>query len=115
MSFTLHELTQNPELMRRAQKDVDKALNKHKQEISNDSISDMRFIDSCIKETLRKHPALPILHRECTKDYQIPGTAHKIRKGTAIVISLLGIHRDERYFSDPQLYNPDRFDSEAFD
>lgn len=56
MSFTLHELTQNPELMRRAHEDVDKALNKHKQEISYDSISDMRFIDSCIKETLRKYP-----------------------------------------------------------
>lgn len=114
-SFTLHELAQNPDLMKRAQEDVDKALNKHKQEISYDSISDMKFIDSCVKETLRKYPALPILNRECTKDYQIPGTAHKIQKGTAIVISLLGIHRDERYFPNPQHYNPDRFDGSAFD
>lgn len=113
-SFTLHELCQNPNLMKRAQEDVDKSLNMHNQEISYDSINDMKFIDLCVKETLRKHPALPILNRECTKDYQIPGTSRIIQQGTSIVISLLGIHRDERYFPEAERYNPDRFLSEDF-
>lgn len=100
--------------MKRAVDDIDKTLAKYNQEISYDSINDMKFIDLCVKETLRKYPALPILNRECTMDYRIPGTNLTIEKGTAIVISLLGIHRDEKHFPEPERYNPDRFTDEAF-
>lgn len=113
-SFTLHELSQNPLLMKRAQEDVDNTLNRHNQEVSYDSINEMKFIDLCVKETLRMYPGLPILNRECTKTYNIPGTTKIIPKGTAIVISLLGIHRDEKYFPEPNRYNPDRFNSDNF-
>lgn len=102
-------------LMRRAQEDVDAVLSRHNQMITYGSINEMKFIDLCVKETLRKYPALPILNRECTKEYPIPGTDHKIPKGTAVVISLLGLHRDECYFPDAERYNPDRFDSDNFD
>lgn len=112
--FTLHELTQNPSLMKRAQADVDSTLSKHNHKITYECVNDMKFIDLCVKETLRKYPGLPLLNRECTKDYLIPGTEFTIKKGTAIVISLLGIHRDEQLFLDAQRYNPDRFESADF-
>lgn len=62
-----------------------------------------------LSEAIRKYPALPILNRECTKDYPIPGTNRTIKKGTAIIISLLGISRDPEYFPDPETYRPERF------
>lgn len=52
------------------------------------------------------------LFRECTKDYQIAGTETTIKRGTPVVISVLGIHRDEQYFPDPEKYDPDRFTEE---
>lgn len=52
--------------------------------------------------------------RECTKDYQIHGTQTIIKKGTPIIISVLGIHRDEQYFPEPERYHPDRFTDNAF-
>lgn len=76
---------------------------------------DMKFIDLCVKETLRKYPALPILNRECTKDYQVPDSSFVIKKGTSIIISLLGIHRDEKFFPNPVKYDPDRFSDERKD
>lgn len=114
-SFALHELTQNPLLMKRAQEDVDKTLAQHNQEITYESINEMKFLDLCVKETLRKYPGLPILNRECTKDYLIPGTKQVIPKGTPIVISLLGIHRDEKFFPEPNKFNPDRFNIDTFE
>lgn len=60
-------------------------------------------------ETLRKYPPVPLLNRECTKDYQLPGTDVVIEKGTAIFIPTMGLQRDEKYFSDPIKFNPDRF------
>nr|CAD7201099.1 unnamed protein product [Timema douglasi] len=32
-------------------------------------------------ETLRKYPPIPLLNRECSKDYKIPGTEVVLQKG----------------------------------
>lgn len=49
------------------------------------------------------------MNRECTVDYRIPNTDFTIKKGTAIIVPLLGIHRDEQYFPQPMDYKPERF------
>lgn len=64
VAYTLNELTQNEELMDRAQEDIEFTLKKHEGLLSYESINDMKFIDLCVKETLRKYPGLPILNRE---------------------------------------------------
>lgn len=60
-------------------------------------------------ETVRKYPVLPLLNRICTKDYKIPDTDVTIKEGTAILISLMGISRDEKYFPNPMAYKPERY------
>lgn len=60
-------------------------------------------------EAIRKYPALPLLNRECTQDYVVPGSDLTIKKGTAIIISLLGLSRDPKYFPQPELYRPERY------
>lgn len=101
--------------MKRAQIDVTETLENHNGILTYESINDMKFIDLCVKETLRKYPGLPILNRICTKDYEIPDLNYTIKKGTSIIISLLGIHRDEKFFPNPNKYDPDRFSEERHD
>jgi cytochrome P450 family 6 len=67
------------------------------------------YILRSVSETVRKYPALPILNRECTKDYQIPESEFKVEKGTSIIISLMGLHRDPKYFPEPEKFDPSRF------
>lgn len=55
---------------------------------------------------------MPILNRECTKDYQLSGTDIVIEKGTAIMIPALAIQRDEKYYPNPDKFDPERFSSE---
>jgi cytochrome P450 family 6 len=112
VAYTLYELTLNAELMQRAKADISEVLTRSNNEITYECLQEMKFLDLCIQETLRKYPALPILNRICTKDYVIPGSSYTIREGTAIIISLLGQHRDPAYFPDPESYNPDRFAKE---
>lgn len=97
--------------MSRAKEDIKQTLEKHEGKVIYESIMDMKFIDVCVKETLRKYP-FPMLNRECTKDYHIPGSNFTIIKGTSVIVSLLGIHRDEEFFPNPEQYNPDRFTEE---
>lgn len=101
--------------MKKAQEDVMTTLEKHDGNLTYESIKDMQFIEFCVKETLRKYPGLPILNRICTKDYEIPELSFTIKKGTSTIISLLGIHRDEKYFPNPDKYDPERFSSERHD
>lgn len=101
--------------MERAKNDIRETLEQHDGKVTYDSIMEMKFIDFCIKETLRKYPALPILNRECTKDYKVPGMDFVIKKGTSIIISLLGVSRDEKYFPNAEKYDPDRFSKERSD
>lgn len=111
IAYTLYELTQDDNLMVRAKEDIERTLKKHNGQLTYESIMEMHFIDLCVKETLRKYP-FPILNRECTKEYRIPGTETIIKKGTPVIISVLGIHRDEQYFPEPEKYDPDRFTTE---
>uniref|UniRef100_T1H5B1 Cytochrome P450 n=1 Tax=Megaselia scalaris TaxID=36166 RepID=T1H5B1_MEGSC len=75
----------------------------------------MKFLDRCVMETNRKYPGLPILNRICTQDYQVPGSKYTIKKGTPIIISLMGLHRDAEYFPNPMKFDPDRFENGNFD
>lgn len=112
VAYMMYELAKNKLLLARACEDIKSTLARHGGELTYESIGEMKFIDLCVKETLRKYPGLPILNRECTKNYRIPGTNFTIEKGTPIIVSLLGIHRDAQFFPDPECFNPDRFTDE---
>lgn len=50
-----------------------------------------------------------MLNRVCVKDYKIPGTDKIIEKGTHIWMPIYAVHRDERYFDEPEKFEPERF------
>ncbi|XP_004535625.1 probable cytochrome P450 6d5 [Ceratitis capitata] len=108
-SFTVFELSQYPEVLEKAQRDIREALEKHDNNFTYEAVQDMKYLDLCIMETTRKYPGLPILNRECTKDYPLPDSNLVIKSGTPIIIPLLGMHRDEKYFPDPMRWDPERF------
>lgn len=112
-ALTIFELAQNPEHLKRLQEEVDETLKQNDGKITYDVLNHMHFLELCIQETLRKYPGLPILNRECTKDYVLPDTNHVIKKGTPVVISLYGMHHDPEYFPDPDKYDPYRFEEET--
>lgn len=47
-----------------------------------------------------------------TKNYIIPGTNIKLEKGTAVKVPLLALHHDEKYYSNPNHFDPERFNDE---
>jgi cytochrome P450 family 6 len=53
-----------------------------------------------------------MLNRECTKDYNIPGTDVVLEKGTTTVIPVLVFHHDPKYYPDPERFDPERFNED---
>lgn len=67
-----------------------------------------------ILEALRKWPPGVRLDRICVKDYIIkPKTTNEkpllIQKNQIVLIPFVGIHRDSKYFPNPEKFDPERF------
>ncbi|ODM92847.1 Cytochrome P450 6k1 [Orchesella cincta] len=48
----------------------------------------------------------------CAPKIKIPGTDTVIEKGILVGLPVLGIHRDERYYENPEKFDPERFTPE---
>lgn len=110
MVLCLFELSKNQDLQRKVQMEIDEILKgRDSSEVDYDLMSNLKLLDCCIAETLRKYPPAPFLIRECTKTYSIPDTKLVIEKGTSLIISCFGLHRDPDIFEDPLTFKPERF------
>ncbi|XP_044731381.1 cytochrome P450 6k1-like [Chrysoperla carnea] len=109
ISFTLYSLSYNPEIQIKLRKEIQAVIARNGGNFTYDCLKDMKYLDACVKETLRLYPTLGFLDREALDTYTFPGTNITIDKGTAVVISLEGLHRDPQYFENPLVYDPERF------
>ncbi|KAJ9581448.1 hypothetical protein L9F63_023380 [Diploptera punctata] len=113
LSFCLYELALNPDIQDKLRDSIKAVVNKHGGKVTYDSLNDMPYLDKVVKETLRKHPPASFLVRNVTKPYVVPGTSLKLEAGLKVLISVYGMHRDAKYFPDPERFNPENFSSEA--
>jgi cytochrome P450 len=70
----------------------------------------LRYTEKVIRESLRLYPPGWYLTRKAIEDLELGG--YRIPKGTTVVMNLWGLHRDARYYPDPESFNPDRWTPE---
>lgn len=110
--YCLFELAKNPECQQKVQEEIDRVLKVAGADgVTYEMLHDLKYLECCIDETLRKYPIAPTLIRECTKDYNISGTDLTIPKGTSIFIPVLGHHRDPEIYENPMKFKPERFEN----
>jgi len=73
------------------------------------------FATACIAEAMRLYPPAWILEREVTEELVLDG--YLIPVGAIVVASQYALHRDPRWWKDPEVYDPARWldDTGAFD
>ncbi|XP_055525080.1 cytochrome P450 4c3-like isoform X2 [Wyeomyia smithii] len=70
-------------------------------------LSEMKYLECCIKETLRLYPSIPLIARRLTEDVQVHD--YTIPAGTNAMIVVYHLHRDPTVFANPDKFNPDNF------
>lgn len=140
LTFALLELAKNPHVQEKLFQEIICVFKEDCSEMTYESIHNMKYLDQvvsgelsvveevmCLRrfqniyqlmniskcsETLRLYPILPFLMRRCNEPYQIDEN-YTIEKGTRVIIPVLGLHRDPRYYENPREFNPERFTKEA--
>ncbi len=67
----------------------------------------MKYMELCIKETLRLYPVLPISPRQSTKDVHL-SDGRVIPGGVDVFVFIGLIHRNPKYFPEPDTFIPER-------
>ena len=101
----IYYLTQYPEWQDRLYQE----LTELQDEISYDTLKNLKVLNAIINETLRLRPPLIEFHREAKADCELLDTGIKIPKDTLIIIQPYSIHRNAEYFPDPLEFKPERF------
>lgn len=87
-------------------------MSKYDDALTYDGMMEMKYLDMVLNETLRKYPVNDTQFRKCAKNFKIPNTKLVIPKDTLIVVSSHALHRDERFYENPDKFDPSRFTEE---
>ncbi|XP_031349531.1 probable cytochrome P450 6a20 isoform X2 [Photinus pyralis] len=109
LSLTLLELSLNQSIQEKARDEIRRVRKNFNGELCYEGVLEMKYLENCITESLRKHPPIALTTRVCTENYKIPDTDVTIEKGTYVLIRVYAIHMDPEYFPNPEIYYPDRF------
>ncbi|XP_066926982.1 cytochrome P450 6B7-like [Clytia hemisphaerica] len=75
------------------------------------AIMNMPYMEKFFQESLRMYPVTH-LERGSVNDYKIPGTEMVIPKDIVVRFPVTGIVKDEKYFSNPNVFDPENFSAE---
>ncbi len=108
LTFAWALLAQNPEVEAKLTEEVTRVLGDRPPTL--ETLRAMPYLEMVVKETLRLHPPAFGTLRQPIEDMELGG--YKIPKGSLIGISQHTMHRDPRYWEQPNQFMPERFSPE---
>ncbi|XP_068629173.1 cytochrome P450 6B2-like [Battus philenor] len=111
--FTLLELGRNPEALERVHKEIDVHFEKYQNNLTYDNLTELKYLNVVLQESLRLHPPIGFISRQCVRDSVLPVGNIKVENGTKIFISVYGFQRDRKLYPDPEKFIPERFTQET--
>lgn len=112
LSFLGYQLARHPHIQHRLRDEVKNVLARYDGQLTYESLNEMSYMDQVIKESQRLYTSGGVMGKVCTKEFELEGSDGlrcRVQPGTEILISVFALHRDPRYWRDPDVFDPDRF------
>lgn len=106
LGFTLHLLANHPEIQQKAYEEVS-GIDWDK-DLQMEDFRELSYIKQCVEEGMRLYPPAYYIDRESIADDDIDG--FQIPKNTMLLLAIYELHRDGRFWDQPENYMPERFD-----
>ncbi|KAK9097269.1 hypothetical protein Sjap_022766 [Stephania japonica] len=118
MEWAMSLLLDHPEALDKARNEIDAHLtstheksNGHRRLIQESDFANLPYLHNIIQETLRLHPAAPLLvPHSSSQDCTVGG--YHVPRGTVLLANAWAVHRDPQLWVDPTEFRPERFDDE---
>jgi cytochrome P450 len=105
LAWTWYLLAQHPHVERRLHGEVD-AL-RHDRPPTAEDVGRLPYTRMVLAESMRRYPPAWAIGRRALEDFAIGG--YTVPRGTVVLVSQYLLHRDPRFFPEPECYDPDRW------
>lgn len=108
MEWAFAHLLDNPQVLNKAQLEIDNHVGQERL-LDESDLPNLPYIRCIIYETLRIHPASPLLmpHKSC-KDCTVGG--FRVPQGTILFVNAWDIQQNPKYWDNPNKFMPERFE-----
>ncbi|CAN0873201.1 Cytochrome P450 81Q32 [Linum grandiflorum] len=107
MEWALALLLNNPSALTKAQSELERVVG-NERFVEETDLPKLEYLQGIIKETMRMHPALPLLiPHESSQDCVVGG--YRVPSNTILLINSWNIHNDPKIWKDPHDFKPERF------
>ncbi|MEV6244201.1 cytochrome P450 [Lentzea sp. NPDC051838] len=104
LAWSLHEVGSNPSIEARLHAELDTVLGSRPPTYAD--LDQLVYTGQIVQETLRQYPIWFVMRRTLT---EVDLGEATLPPGAEVIISPHALHHDERYFPEPQRFNPDRW------
>lgn len=110
LTWTWYLLAQHPDIEARLHAEVDEVSASGRLP-SFDDLPALRYTEMVVAETMRLYPPAWTVGRMALEEHEVGG--YIIPSGATALMSPYVLHRDPRFFPDPERFDPERFTPEA--
>ncbi|MGE0551731.1 MAG: cytochrome P450 [Kofleriaceae bacterium] len=107
-AWALYALAKNPPVERQLRRELAAVLGGRRPTV--DDLPNLPYLTQVIEETLRLYSPAWAMNRTALVDDEIDG--YRIPRGSEVVIAQHVLHRDPRYWTHPEGFDPDHFSPE---
>lgn len=109
-AFCLFLLAQNYEQQQKCIEECDIIFGDDDRSPTMNDLREMKYLEMCIKETLRLYPSVPVIARKISEDIHIG--KYTLPAGCNIFICPYATHRLPHIYPEPEKFIPERFTPE---
>nr|XP_022918849.1 uncharacterized protein LOC111427781 [Onthophagus taurus] len=118
LTYILYELARNKDVQEKLRNEFKTVLEENDNQMTFDALNEIEYLEMILHESLRMHAPQLYLVKECTETTTLPPALPGapevvIEKGTNITIPVYSLHKDAKYFENPEEFIPERFLPEA--
>lgn len=105
LTWTWYLLAQHPDVEQKLYAELDAVLGPRR--ATFDDLKQLVYTRQVFSEAMRLYPPAWALGRETTREVEMGG--HTLPQGAVVLLCQYLLHRDPRFWSDPETFQPERF------